>query len=289
MKQDKHEDKLMGEKDLFSKLELRHSRSKSEVWASLEKVSSVPAHDKAETTKTIFVNWKPLSVAASVMILVGLGLFARFFTTTVTVSRGEFATYTLPDESKVHLNAESTITYAPYWWSINRTLEMEGEAFFEVAKGKKFSVASQMGITEVLGTKFNINTREGNYQVYCTEGKVNVRNELSNQVLLPGDFVEVDKLGKLQSEDKNEKLILAWRSNKFIYNTTPLSKVFSDLERHYNTRILLDIEEEYHFTGIFQRSSTVEEALEIICDSFELTFENDVDTTYIIKEYIVLN
>ena len=77
-----------------------------------------------------------------------------------------------------------------------------------------------------------------------------------------------------------------------MYNTTPLSKVFEDVERQYNIRIDVDIQDlsKYHYTGLFNRNVQAEEALEIICYSFDLTFEkaDSSDVTgrkiYVIKE-----
>ena len=290
MKNNKHEHNLTPdqERDLFSKLELPYSRSKSEVWDSLEEITTRSSpQTQAKSAKIIFSNWTSLSIAASVVLLIGFGLFANLYTTTIKVAPGEFRTYTLPDGSEVHLNAESTISYAPYWWNINRGVQLEGEAFFEVAKGNKFSVHSDLGTTEVLGTTFNILARNDEYQVYCVTGKVKVSSDLSNHVILkPGEFVKLDRTGLLNPIDEvAEESILSWRLNKFIYNTTPLTKVFEDVERHYNIRINLNIDniDQYHYTALFKRSATVEETLEIICHSFDLTFEKDSDNSYVIK------
>ena len=85
-------------------------------------------------------------------------------------------TVILPDGSIAQLNGSSTLKYHPYWWNISRNISLEGEAFFEVAKGSKFSVESKNGTTSVLGTSFNIYARSNQYEVVCVTGKVWVEN-----------------------------------------------------------------------------------------------------------------
>ncbi|MEM9673682.1 MAG: FecR domain-containing protein [Bacteroidota bacterium] len=281
------------EKELFSRLELPYSRSKEEVWISLEKAMA-EKHDSTKSVrsgsaKTISVNWFARSAAAAIVLLLGVGLFARFYSTSVSVAAGEFASETLPDGSVVHLNAESAISFAPYWWFIQREVKLDGEAFFEVTRGSKFSVHSDQGTTTVLGTSFNIYARGDDYEVFCATGKVRVSGEATNPVILePGDFVALDYAGQVQSKiNKAETTVLSWRLNKFTYNTTPLTKVIEDLQRQYGIKINPQIEniDQYHYTGLFQRSVTAEEALEIICLSFGLTFEKASESTYIITDH----
>lgn len=281
------------EKELLSRLELPYSRSKEDVWNSLEKTiaeneeTALPT--VGEATKTISVNWFAWSTAAAIVLLLGVGLFARFYTADVKVAAGEFTSATLPDGSVVHLNAESAISYAPYWWFMQREVTLEGEAYFEVTKGSKFSVLSNLGTTSVLGTSFNIYSRNNDYEVFCTAGKVRVSAAATKPVILEsGDFVVLDEAGRLQPKiNKAETPVLSWRLNKFTYNTTPLSKVIEDLQRQYGITIDPQIENinQYHYTGLFQRSVTVEEALEIVCLSFGLTFEKVSDSTYIITDH----
>jgi len=297
MKKNKNKGTPDHEQQLFSQLDLSYARSKEDVWAALEsKVSNQgrrgsdsPHRSDKTLQKIVSINRSVFAYAASVALLigVGLGLFSRFYTTSVKVAPGEFMTHVLPDGSKIHLNAESVISYAPYWWKISRSVQLEGEAFFEVAKGKTFSIYSELGATQVLGTSFNIYTRDYEYQVYCVSGKVQVDNNRSKPVILgPGDFVKLDKEElKKQSQGFMEASVLSWRLNKFIYNTTPLTNVFRDVERHYDVRIQLaadDIKDNL-YTGLFERSETAEEALEIICASFDLSVEKNSGRSYIIK------
>ena len=281
------------EQEFFAKLEVPYQRSKSEVWEKL--ASSLENDDPTmgkSDTKVVSLRRNRavyLSIAASFLILTSVGLFARFYTKTIEVNAGQFTSHTLPDGSQIHLNAETKIAYAPYWWRFSRKVSLKGEAFFEVAKGKKFQVVSERGVTEVLGTKFNIRSRRETYEVFCTEGKVKVSDHKAERVVLvPGQFAEVKakNVKKYTFTVAKKEEVLSWRLKKFIYNTTPLTKVFKDIERHYNVKIKIDLSPELNqsaFTGIFSRSVSVDEALKIICYSFNLTLESTSSRSFIIK------
>ncbi|MGY8927160.1 MAG: FecR family protein [Flavobacteriales bacterium] len=239
------------EKELFSQLKPSYSKSKEDVWASLEK--TITEDQTVQKTKTIRFVWLKYSAAASILIAIGLGLFARLYTTTVDVPAEQNSQHTLPDGSIVFLNAESSINYHPYWWSFNREVELNGEAFFEVEKGETFSVLSSMGSVEVLGTSFNIYNRDQTYTVYCKTGKVRVQNQQANEVILkPGQVTNAESLARQTTEDLNSEQIMSWRLNKFLYNTTPLTKVLEDFERHYGIKIDIHMNHinELHYTGL---------------------------------------
>jgi transmembrane sensor len=271
------------EKELFEQLEVKYTRSKADVWSEMENIigeGELPSEQKVIRMKW----WKP-AIAAAIIVLLSTGLFMRLYTVEVQLGAGEFSSHDLPDGSVVHLNAESSISYHPYWWSFDRSLEMEGEAFFEVEKGEIFSVESTLGTTQVLGTSFNIFSRDNDYQVYCKTGKVGVSGKSGGEVIItPGQFAYVDG-ANVNTEDRDENEVLSWHINKFIYNTTALNKVLTDFERHYKVKIESDPTQidTLFYTGIFDRSVTVDEALAIISLSFNLDVEKMNDSSFKIK------
>jgi transmembrane sensor len=274
------------EKKVFSKVEVNYSRSKEDIWANMEAKLETP---KPSQAKIVRFRWAKIAAAASIVLLIGAGVFARLYTVNIEVPSGEFANHALPDGSTVYLNAESSVSYHPYWWSVNRLVELSGEAFFEVKKGSKFSVDSDLGTVAVLGTSFNIYHRDGDYRVFCLTGKVSVSDKkTSGVILLPGEgtILQPNEPIALEKMIVDEESALAWKNKKFVYHTTPLSKVIADLERHYNIKInstVLD-SEEAEYTGLFNRSVSIHEALEIICFSLDLEFEKKNENDYLIKQ-----
>ena len=262
-------------KDLFVKIDMPFKKNKNEVWASISK--EINENPKLKTKHRI--NYKLILRIAAVIscILIGSGIFLKTFTKNIKCSYGQQISQVLPDGSVVFLNAGSEIAYQPYWWKFNREVLMEGEGFFEVKKGKIFTVKSNNGTTEVLGTSFNIYARDKNYNVFCRTGKVKVYGVNPNKPLIitPGQmaiFSIKNKQGEIkQSSEEN---ILSWKVNKFNFTSMPLSKVFKVLERQYDVEIInnLKIQTDYIYTGYFSKKKSVEKSLSLICESFDITF-----------------
>ena len=276
------------EKELFSQLKLNYTKSKADVWATLEKTIAQDQTALKKKTLTNRLVWIKYASAASIIIAIGLGLFARLYTTTIDASTGQSSQHILPDGSIVYLNAETSINYHPYWWIFNREVELQGEAFFEVEKGETFSVVSEMAIVEVIGTSFNIYNRSNKFAVYCKTGRVAVRYKHSNEIMLtPEQYVSSnEETNTLQlRDDINTDQVMSWRLNKFLYNITPITKVFEDFERHYGIRIETEIEnlEELQYTGLFMRDIGAQKALDIVSFTFELNVEKKGENIYLVK------
>jgi transmembrane sensor len=280
MEDNKNNIETSKEQETFNNMKVDYAESKGDIWAQMEAEidSDAEKSPNKKVFKMAFVKW---SAAAIILLTIGLGFFAKLYTLNVDVSKGEFVSHRLPDGSEVYLNAESSISYHPYWWNFDREVNLEGEAFFEVEKGEKFTVKSDLGTTEVLGTSFNIFARDKNYFVYCSTGKVRVSDLKGESVLLsPGTSAEI-KDDKVKLSLTNENEVLSWRLNKFIYNTTSLNKVFEDIERQYD--ITIDAKKQIRnkvYTGVFDRTVSSNEALKIICLSFDLDFEETANNTY---------
>ena len=143
----------------------------------------------------------PLAIAASLAILLITKFLSPNPLLSVQTAIGETLVYTLPDASRVTLNAQSQIRFDPDTWADNRSVELQGEAYFEVRKGSTFDVHTSKGTVRVLGTAFNIFAREGAFKVLCFEGKVGVtaKNEQEQAVLTPGMGVQFNEEQQLES------------------------------------------------------------------------------------------
>ncbi|TNF27090.1 MAG: iron dicitrate transport regulator FecR, partial [Bacteroidetes bacterium] len=170
------------------------AKSKEDVWNEM----MIDIDEKPTEPKVIQLNWFRYAAAAAIVLLLSTTAFLRFYTESVTTPAGLHSSVSLPDGSTVELNAATELSYHPYWWRFNRSVKMEGEAFFEVVKGSSFSVVSENGTTTVLGTSFNINSRENGYTVFCKTGKVSVEHESSKVVIAPNESAELQANGELQ-------------------------------------------------------------------------------------------
>ena len=274
------------EKKVFSNLKPNYSKNKKDVWSEINlAISQNELQGEKETTPTIKL-WYKYSIAASFLVLFSIGISMRLYTTEIYTLTNETSNHILPDGSKIELNAATTISYHPYWWKFNRSVNLEGEAFFKVQKGEEFNVISSNGTTQVLGTSFNIYSRNEEYQVYCKSGKVRViDNELNEVILQPGLFAETET-NKIQLKNNiNPELILAWKSDMFIYKNTPLKKVFKDFETYYGIKIETNLNaiSNLSYSGFFKRKTTINQALEIVCYSFDLKLDKINKNHYLVK------
>ena len=158
---------------------------------------------------------------------------------TKSTQRAQRKLLVLPDGSKVTLNAESTIIYGEDF-KTNRTIKLDGEAFFEVAKDPEhpFTVISQNISTTALGTSFNVKSypTDRKIQVSLATGKVRVEDRLnqSNVEILPGEGVRYDhKANSLEKVNVDLRGMLSWREGILHFDKVPFNVILEDLERWY--------------------------------------------------------
>src|SRR5450755_3929247 len=210
-----------------------------------------------------------LMAAASVAIVVAGIWFIQTKTGKPQVEElktgyGEIKHIVLPDNSVVILNANSSIRIPQSWSEEDgRQVWLEGEAYFEVEKkpagSQKFIVHTRMVDIEVLGTKFNVNTRRQQSIVSLEEGKVkllvnggeqSVLEKKAPMVLKPGEVVLIDE-GAHQVKISNDKDVAAhsgWARNEFHFDNTSLQEVARLIEDSYGYKM------EAADTTLFQRS-----------------------------------
>ena len=177
----------------------------------------------------------------------------------------------LPDGTHVWLNAASTLTYPTSFVSFKeRRVELQGEAYFEVAKDKQhpFIVKTAHEEVRVLGTHFNINAYVGDNQSQTTllEGAVKV-SVVNHQVYLkPGQMAVANySEGKLELKQANLENVMAWKNGLFVFDRQQLSDVLKDVSRWYNVEF--EYSEEIgrrKLWGTVSKDDTITELLENI-------------------------
>jgi transmembrane sensor len=210
-----------------------------------------------------------LRIAAVVIIGLGLLFVTENFTSqTELASNGCKTTFALPDNSEVVLNSGSEIEYKKWGWESNRKLVLKGEAYFRVAKGRKFEVETNLGKVTVLGTQFDVKARKNRFDVVCYEGRVKVNYNDKQIVLAPGKrvtFVNGNKINSISNVLKPE-----WLENKIAFNNENLSQIVDEIQRQYDVSI--EVKSNFSdelFTGKVPNNN-LDIALEIIATTFHL-------------------
>lgn len=258
-------------KAFFSGGTFRWKKSEDEIWSILEgKIDALP-RGRSSFLNISLTQW---AVAASILFLFATGSFLRFYSVNIQTTDGQHLVAELPDQSKVDLNAESTLTYYPFWWKITRIIKLEGEGFFEVQKGKKFTVISSKGSTQVVGTSFNIFAREEIYKVTCVTGIVKVKSKSGFEAILkPNSKAEILSGGKINvSENIQTYPEISWKQNIFLFTASPVFQVFREIERQYGVHIESKVDDYSLYTGNFTKDQNVEEILEYVCPALGLKY-----------------
>jgi len=166
---------------------------------------------------------------------------ANSFNTLSTPTGGQY-NIVLGDGTKVYLNAVSSIKYPTQFKGNQRVVEVEGEAYFEVAKNKNkpFIVKSGNQSIEVLGTHFNLHAYNNESVIKTTllEGSVAVSCNNQKAILKPGEQSNVsDNLNKIAIRKVDTEATIAWKNGRFKFDNDDLKTVMKQLERWYGIKV----------------------------------------------------
>ena len=235
---------------------------------SFNKIKDKTANKKTTVRKLHPISWS-IGVAASIILL--FGLFSIFTTDLIThkTNFGETKTISLLDGSEVILNSKSTITFNEVDWKENRQLTLNGEAYFKVEKGSTFTVNTNNGSVVVLGTQFNVNSKDDFFDVVCYEGKVSVNSNSLDYILLPTNSFR--KINESSLESSTTQLSQpTWIEGESTFKSVPIKYVIAALEDQYNIKIDSElIDDSTIFSGSFPHENlnialiTVFDALKI--------------------------
>lgn len=237
-----------------------------------------------EETNPPVLYWKWLRAVAAVVIL-GLSVWSLYPIKEVDVITGvaEHKKLILPDGSQVSMQGSTALYYAPKLWKKDRTLDLRGEAFFQVKPGRTFTVKSRGGQIEVIGTSFNVIALGEALAVQCFSGKVKVTDASTQNrqyLLQPGDFVQLHAAENKSLYSKSTNLPKIEKGQCNFYAAS-LEEVFAKMEAQFN--ITIANKEKYalrRFTGAF-RNDNLEIALKMVCIPMELRYRLENRTVQI--------
>jgi len=211
----------------------------------------------SKVTKVVKLNpfKKYVSIAAAIaLIFTATYLYYGTLTENISTQYAERAEIVLPDASEVQLNADSQIAYSKKDWDNKRNITLNGEAFFKVAKGKRFTVTTENGTVTVLGTQFNVENRKGYFEVACYEGLVSVVYN-KKEVKLPAGNSLVVINGKVQALEIPNIKEPSWIGNESNFKSIPLQYVLDEFQRQFNLEVTTqNIDTDQLFTGSFSNT-----------------------------------
>ena len=187
---------------------------------------------------------------------------------TVSTPRGGMYELVLSDGTKVWLDAASSLKYPTSFVGAERKVELEGEAYFEVAHNKKmpFRVVAKEMTVEVLGTHFNVNAYadEASSKTTLIEGSVKIVANNETTLLTPGRSARIRHAG-LVVEEADVEQELAWKNGYFIFNKAGIVTIMRQLSRWYDVDVsYAGTVPDNVFVGQIKREETLVGALKIL-------------------------
>lgn len=222
-----------------------------------------------------------LKYAAVIVAVVSSTIFGTLFLSdrqegesfnTLYVPAGQRAQITLEDGTEVWLNAQSTMKYPSKFSKKLRKVEIEGEAFFDVAKDSKrpFIVNAHHVDLEVLGTQFNIHSYSESKRAETTlvEGSLKVTdklNENNSVIIKPNEQVSYAD-GKLSVHPASNPDYLLWREGIYSFDNERLIDIMQKLVLYYDITIEVKDPEIFNvrYTGKFRQRDGIDEILRIL-------------------------
>ncbi|MCB0836531.1 MAG: FecR domain-containing protein [Bacteroidetes bacterium] len=159
---------------------------------------------------------------------------------------GQIHTLTLPDSSLVRLNANSCLTIGSDWnGQQDRHVWLEGEGYFEVKKlpltRARFFVHTNDLVIQVLGTRFNVNSRNSQTSVVLDEGQIKLAFKGRDEEVImedPGDKIDYESTTHRVTQLKvNSKIHNSWKEGIQLFEKISLIKIIEKMEEIYGVRI----------------------------------------------------
>ncbi|MES3018109.1 MAG: FecR domain-containing protein [Bacteroidota bacterium] len=176
----------------------------------------------------------------------------------------------LSDDTRVWLNAGSSIKFPTAFTSNERLVEIEGEAYFEVSKDKKrpFKVKSDNQLIEVLGTHFNVNAYRDEASVKTTvlEGSVKISAGAENNIIKPGQQNRLSRTKeKMDVVEVDVEEAISWKNGLFMFENEEIHSIMRKISRWYGVDVVYEqnnIEEK--FGGTVSKFENVSQVLKIL-------------------------
>jgi ferric-dicitrate binding protein FerR (iron transport regulator) len=246
--------------------------------------------DQSKSTP-ILANFRIYAVAASIILMLTCGYLLKFFLFSDTIIKTAYAEtkeVLLSDGSVIQLNSGSELSYPDNFNDQARLVRLSGEAFFKV-KGADipFIVRTENSTIRVVGTRFNVHSRNNKTTLIVQEGSVAfASNEYSDEELILNanemsickDLYAPDPVRKINADK-----LLGWLNGILVFDEATIYEVEEELERTYNVEIDVVIQKfPETISGSFKEQS-IDNVIEAVCMALGLNHVKEDD------KYILFN
>ena len=234
--------------DLTNKLKIDNTLDTSDAWMRLEQRLDIKQDviSKIKPRKSFSLIQPRLIYAFSILfifILLAPTIYDKIFNISVYADRGTQKEIILADGTIVMINAESSMKYNRDYNAESRIVNLYGEGYFQVEKGNSpFIVNTRNGSVTVLGTKFNINSRNDMIEIVVNEGAISFfpideTKQSQNVIVKKGYYIDNQTFSPRVIPHSEYP---GWIHDKLILNKTNLENVCNQIERKFDVNIVLD-------------------------------------------------
>lgn len=244
---------------------------------------SAPSSGKVVPLKNLWQHWQKIAAAILIVVTTTITYYTinktdKRIAEQITVTTNAVSqTNTLPDGSVATLNKKSALTYPKNLEGRTRTVQLKGEAFFNVAadKQKPFIVNVSNVIITVVGTSFNVKNTNSAIEVIVESGIVQVRKNNQTIQLVKGEKVLIKQNDSILTKQiTTDQLYNYYRSKQFVCEDTPLWKLVNTLNEAYETNIVIAKPELGNLTITTSfNNETLDTILNIVAETLNLTLE----------------
>lgn len=236
-----------------------------------------------------------MKIAAVLVLAVSLSLvvsdlhfknMSRLSYQTVRVPAGQRLNLLLPDGTDVWLNSGTSISYPSVFSDDNRTVSLDGEAYFDVTpkEDQPFIVNTSRYDIEVLGTVFNVDAYSDNdsFSASLLQGSVRIVSadktvsEQEDIILKPSEEAYLSE-GRLSIREFSPENTVRWKDGLLVFSNKTLEEILGDFSKFYGVSIKIADPDTYQklYTGKFRQGDGVEYALRILQKSMGFQYEVD--------------
>ncbi len=229
----------------------------------------------------LFKRFYVRAIAAVAILLIATGLFwwNQPAPQQTLVSGQTVINQKLADGSEITLNKQSSLHYPTTFKGKTRSVELNGEAFFNITPDKErpFIIDVKDIQVTVVGTSFNVREDSNYVEVLVETGIVKVSHEGNEVTLQAGEKIKMPFTGTVAAKEKvSDKLHNYYRTKEFVCDDTPLWKLVQVLNEAYKTNIVFGKEElkDLRMNTTFYNES-LDQVLEVIHLTFNITVSKE--------------
>lgn len=211
---------------------------------------------------------------------------------TLTVPAGQRIHLTLPDGTGVWLNARTTLSYPALFSKTRRTVRLDGEAYFDVAKDpqRPFTVETSRYCVEVLGTRFNVEAYGDleKFETTLMQGSVKLvsRKDPAETLLLTPDHKATLKKGRLEITPVEDYNPYRWKEGLICFKDASFATIMKTFEKYYGITIRVENQpaQKFFYTGKFRQADGIDYALRVLQKDIRFEYNrNEENQTIVIK------